>query len=92
VERLVAPGVVNTMPEQTLQAFADHGSVGRALDVDVTEADRILAEAAEAGLDLDTITAELERDGVESFCGSYRELLRCIESKLPEVASGAGRV
>jgi transaldolase len=83
VERLIAPGVVNTMPEQTLRAFADHGDVGRALDTDPSEAERVLAGAADAGVDLDRITAELEREGVGSFCDSYRALLECIESKLP---------
>jgi transaldolase len=83
VERLIAPGVVNTMPEQTLRAFADHGNVGRAIDTDLSEAERVLAATAEAGLDLDVITATLERDGVRSFCGSYNELLACIDSKLP---------
>jgi transaldolase len=87
VERLIAPGVVNTMPEQTLRAFADHGNVGRALDTDLSEADRVLGETAEAGLDLDAITATLERDGVRSFCSSYDELLGCIGSKLPDLVA-----
>jgi len=82
VERLIAPGVINTMPEQTLRAFADHGNVERALDTDLTESRRVLAAAGEAGLDLGAITGELEREGVESFCDSYRDLLACIESKL----------
>jgi transaldolase len=86
VERLIAPGVINTMPEATLHAFADHGNVERALDTDLGETERILAAADDAGLDLDAITAELEREGVKSFCGSYEELLRCIESKLAAVA------
>ncbi len=82
VERLIAPGVINTMPEQTLRAFADHGNAERALDANLTEAQRVLASAGESGLDLGAITAGLERKGVESFCDSYRELLDCIESKL----------
>ena len=86
VERLIAPGVVNTMPEQTLRAFADHGNVGRPLDTDPSEAEQILAKTAEAGPDLDAITATLEREGVRSFCNSYNELLDCIDSKLPALA------
>jgi transaldolase len=82
VEQLIAPGVINTMPEETLRAFADHGNVERALDTDLTEAERVLTAAGEAGLDLVAITAELEREGVKSFCDSYHELLGCIESKL----------
>lgn len=90
VEPLIAPGVINTMPEATLRAFADHGSVGRALDTDLSEAERIVSAADDAGLDLDAVTAELEREGVES-CSSYGELLRCIEAKLAGV-SGHGAV
>ena len=90
VERLIAPGVVNTMPEQTLRAFSDHGNVGRALDTDLSETERVLAAAAEAGLDLGEITATLELEGVQSFCASYSELLDCIASKLP-VLAGAQR-
>ena len=87
VERLSAPGVVNTMPEQTLRAFADHGNVDRVLDTDPSEAERVLAATAEAGVDLDAITATLERDGVRSFCSSYNQLLDCIGSKLPGLGS-----
>jgi transaldolase len=82
VERLIAPGVINTMPEKTLQAFADHGDAGRALDTDLDEAERVLAGAARAGVDLAAVTAELEREGVESFRDSYEQLLSCIESRL----------
>ncbi len=93
VEELIAPGVINTMPEQTLRAFADHGNIARALDTDLAAAERTLAAAAEAGLDLRAITAELERDGISAFCDSYRQLLDCIESKLtgPSVAGAAGQ-
>ena len=48
-----------------------------------------MAELARAGIDLDGITAELEREGVQSFCDSYRQLLGCIESKLGAVTSAA---
>lgn len=82
VEQLIAPGVINTMPEQTLRAFADHGTVKHALGTDLTTAERTLADAADAGLELTAITAQLERAGVSSFCDSYRQLLDCIESKL----------
>ncbi|MGI8846513.1 MAG: transaldolase [Thermoleophilaceae bacterium] len=84
VERLIAPGVINTMPEQTLQAFADHGDPTRALDIDLGEAERVLAQSAEAGIDLDEITTTLEREGVTSFLASYDELLDRIASKQPD--------
>jgi transaldolase len=86
VERLIAPGVINTMPEKTLRAFADHGNVGRSLDSDVRAADTVLSQAAAEGVDLATITHELEREGVKSFSDAYDRLLRCIQSKLGSFA------
>jgi transaldolase len=82
VERLVARDVVNTMPIQTLRAFADHGEVGEPLTADASEAERVLAAAADAGLDLARITAELEREGVEAFCDSYAQILSAMEQEL----------
>jgi transaldolase len=82
VEQLIAPGVINTMPDKTLRAFAEHGNVGHALGSDVDVADAVLAAAAAEGVDLETITHELEREGVRAFCDSYEQLLSCIESKL----------
>jgi transaldolase len=85
VEELIGPDVVNTMPEATLRAFADHGRVTRTVDGDPAEAERMLAQAAAAGVDLARITAELEGEGVQAFCASYRKLLDCIQSKLPRI-------
>ena len=87
VAELIGPDVVNTMPEHTLQAFADHGAVTRTLDSHPEAAERTLAEAAAAGIDLTSITSELEREGVRSFCDSYHQLLECIEGRLPAVAA-----
>jgi transaldolase len=78
------------MPEQTLRAFADHGVVGRTLDADPDASERTISEAQAAGIDLAAVTAELEREGVRSFCDSYHELLECIESKLGVVGSVGG--
>jgi transaldolase len=82
VEELIAPGVINTMPEATLRAFADHGDATRGFDPSSAEAGATLRRAADEGLDLAAVTSELEREGVRSFCDSYRELLACIETKL----------
>ena len=81
VEQLVAPDVINTMPEATLRAFAEHGQVGPALDGEPAEPAAVLSAAAAEGVDLPAITRELEREGVEAFCDSYRQLLECIEQK-----------
>jgi transaldolase len=82
VEELIAPDVISTMPDATLRAFADHGNVGPALDDDAGAAKDTLRRASAAGIDLDALTAALEREGVRSFCDSYGELLDCIEAKL----------
>jgi transaldolase len=82
VEELIAPDVVNTMPEATLRAFADHGEITRTLGDDTSAAEETLGRAAKSGVDLDVVTAQLEREGVRSFCDSYNELLACIEAKV----------
>jgi transaldolase len=74
------------MPEKTLRAFADHGEVTRTLGADPAAAQATLADADRAGIDVDAVTAALEREGVESFCGSYHQLLDCIEAKLAALA------
>jgi transaldolase len=86
VEQLIAPDVVNTMPEATLRAFGDHGEVGDPLAADTSQAEETLRRTEEAGIDLPALTAELEHEGVRSFCDSYHELLACIETKLPPSA------
>ena len=88
VAELIGPGVINTMPEHTLRAFADHGTAARTLDTNPDAAEQTLAAAGAAGIDLATLTTQLEREGVRSFCDSYHQLLDCIERKL---AAGATR-
>src|SRR5215218_1543453 len=85
VEQLIAPHVINTMPESTLRAFADHGDATR--DFGESTGAEILRRAEDAGVELAAITAELEREGVRAFCDSYRELLDCIETKLQRTAA-----
>jgi transaldolase len=89
VERLIAPQTVDTMPEPTLLAFADHGQVRDPIDPTSEWPRRVLAEAAEAGIDLDRITSQLEREGVESFSGSYARLLQRLRSELGGAARPA---
>jgi transaldolase len=87
VERLIAPGVINTMAEKTLHAFAEHGDLERALDADIDAARAVLRGAAAEGVELETITRELEEEGVKAFCDSYEQLLSCIESKLASLGT-----
>ena len=84
VEQLIARDVINTMPLATLAAFADHGEVADAIDLDAHDADRVLHDAAVAGVDLPAITDDLEHEGVGTFRDSYRELLSCIDAKLAD--------
>jgi transaldolase len=87
VEELTAPDVVNTMPEATLRAFADHGDPTRPpIDATGRAATETLRRAEAAGIDLAAVTAELEREGVRSFCDSYHQLLDCIEAKTARLA------
>jgi transaldolase len=88
VEELIAPDVINTMPEATLRAFADHGNVSGRGRVDEGGAEGILRRAEEAGIDVAAVTAQLEREGVRSFCDSYHELLACVETKVQRTALG----
>jgi transaldolase len=86
VEELIAPDVINTMPEATLRAFPDHGDVSRTGSTDAGAAEGILCRAEEAGIHLAAITAQLEREGVRSFCDSYHDLLRCVETRVQQTA------
>lgn len=85
VSELIGPDVINTMPEHTLRAFGDHGTVARTLDADPGAAERTLGATATSGIDLASLTAQLEREGVRSFCDSYHQLLDCIERKLSDI-------
>jgi transaldolase len=89
VERLIAPKTINTMPEETLLAFADHGEVRDSIDPTSHAPRQVLADAAEAGIDLDRITTALEREGVESFSRSYVRLLERLRSGLGGAAPPA---
>lgn len=81
VEQLIGPDVINTMPRATLEAFADHGDVARTVDAEPNEAESILVQAQEAGVDLARVADDLEREGVEAFCDAYRRLRECITSR-----------
>jgi transaldolase len=84
VEELIAPDVINTMPDATLRAFADHGDATRTFDPRDDAAADTLRRAQDAGVDLAAITAQLEREGVRSFCDSYHELLARIDSTVSQ--------
>ena len=72
---LIGPDTVNTLPDATLAAFVDHGTVARTIDADVDEAQAVIDGCAAVGLDLDDVTAQLEHEGVSAFAKSFDELL-----------------
>lgn len=81
VEALAAPDTVNTIPEKTLQAFADHGELKGALPVDGGDAEGVLAEFTRIGVDSAALATRLQREGAESFDRSWQDLMACIASK-----------
>jgi len=81
IDGLAAPNTVNTMPEATLLAFADHGTIATALSRDGGDAESMLAKHLDAGIDLTALSAQLQSDGAKSFVKSWQELLAAIESK-----------
>ena len=81
VEALAAPDTINTMPEKTLHAFADHGKPKGILATDGGNAEAMLADFAKAGIDATSLAAELQRDGTAAFAESWIDLMLCIVSK-----------
>ncbi|MFN8160773.1 MAG: transaldolase [Solirubrobacterales bacterium] len=79
IEALAAPFTVNTMPDETLKAFADHGRVEGALEPDGGDAEEVLAAFAEAGFDVAELAARLQEEGKAAFVDSWNELLASIE-------------
>ncbi len=81
VEELIGPETVNTMPEETMEAFQDHGRVAPTLTEDVDAARKVFEDLAAAGVDYDDVTETLEREGVQKFSDSFEELLDGINAK-----------
>jgi transaldolase len=87
VEALAAPFTINTMPDKTLLAFADHGQVREPLPPDGGDADEVLAAFNEAGIDTDALAVRLQEEGKESFDKSWHELLDTIASEGEKLVS-----
>jgi transaldolase len=88
VDQLIGPDTVNTMPEDTIEAFTDHGTVARAVDADPAGAHGVLAQLAAVGVDLDDVAQVLEDQGVAAFSKSFDELLGALDTKAAELGSG----
>jgi transaldolase len=88
VEELVGPHTVDTMPEETIKAFQDHGEVrGDTVLQDVAEAHSLFDQIAEAGVDYDDVVLTLELEGVQKFADSFEELMDGVRSKRGELAA-----
>jgi transaldolase len=86
IRALASELTINTMPEGTLLAFADHGEVGDLMPADGGDAEEQLARLAAAGVDVDAVGAQLQTEGADSFVDSWDSLLRCIDSKTTKLA------
>ena len=89
VDSLVGPHTVNTMPDATVEAFLDHGTVARTVDADVASAHRTLQDLADAGIDMADVAKVLEQEGVSSFLKSWDELIQALSDKANAIAGGS---
>ena len=88
VEELIGPDSVNTMPLETVRAFADHGEVkAGSITSGIAAANQLLADLAAAGIDYDDVVDTLEAEGVQKFADSFVELLDGIQAKVGSLAS-----
>jgi transaldolase len=81
IKALAAPFTVNTMPEGTLKALADHGESGASMPADGGDCEEVLAQFAKAGIDVDALASQLQDEGAKSFVKSWNDLLAVIDSK-----------
>jgi hypothetical protein len=84
VSGLIAPDTVNTMPEKTLKAYADHGRPGTPIQASYDEAAQVMKAVADAGVDLDDVFAVLEDEGIQKFTDSWDELTESVRSELED--------
>src|SRR5216683_4506061 len=90
VEELIGPDTVDTIPPATLAAFREHGEVRRSLDENVDLSRRQLKQLADAGIDLDQVTNELEVEGVAAFTKSFESLLQTLSKAAKDIRAGKG--
>ncbi|MEI7547300.1 MAG: transaldolase [Actinomycetota bacterium] len=85
VDQLIGPDSVNTLPDATIEAFADHGTAARTIDQGVAHAEAVWRELAEVCVDMDDVAAKLEREGVAAFQRSFDDLLAALATKAFEL-------
>src|SRR5690606_35993427 len=81
VDALIGPHTVNTLPPQTIEAFADHGTVARTVDQNIDAARKLMRDLADVGVQMDKVTQQLQSDGVEAFANDFRRLIDAVEGK-----------
>ena len=86
IEALAAPNTVNTMPEETLRAYADHGAFEGVLSASGGDCDEVLTAHERAGVDVNGLAQQLQTDGAKSFVASWQDLLKSIGSKSKALA------
>ena len=86
VDELIGPDTVNTLPDATIEAFADHGTLARRVDADVEQAAEVWRKLEDVGVDLADVADRLEREGVASFSKSFDELLTALVAKVGRAA------
>ena len=89
IRALAAPLTVNTMPEGTLKALADHGALGGMLPADGGDGEKVLATFASAGVNVDALASQLQDEGAKSFVDSWRELMGVIAAKSADLAKAS---
>jgi transaldolase len=89
IKALAAPFTVNTMPEGTLKALADHGALGEMLPADGGDCEEVLARFASAGIDVDALASQLQDEGAKSFVNSWQELMGVIAGKSAALAKAS---
>ena len=89
VRALAAPFTVNTMPESTLKALADHGSLGEMLTADGGDSEAVLAQFGVSGVDVDALASQLQDEGAKSFVSSWQELMGVIAGKSATLAKAS---
>jgi len=89
IKALAAPFTVNTMPEGTLKALADHGDLSEIMSADGGDCEAVLDEFAAAGIDIDDLAAKLQDDGAKSFVSSWNDLMEVIASKSAKLAKAS---
>jgi transaldolase len=91
ITALASPFTVNTMPEATLKALADHGEIGASMPADGGDCEEVLAQFGKAGIDIDALAAQLQEEGAKSFVQSWNELLGVIAAKSAALKRAAAK-